>query len=159
MHMSASISPHPPKKGLHICKDFPSGPWLHTSVFGRKAVTLWVQWCSPWKEKPMKCQWVSWRECTIMPRWMSVYWFRILRANYALDSAMSAVPPFPCPPPALPPTYTLSLHPHPHPQPRAWNSNCKATELWIGSEIPPFHSGETHKSSVFSAWQSYFCAS
>lgn len=80
-------------------------------------------------------QWLSWWEYRIMHKWPSMYWFRILSIDYALGSAMSAVPP-------LPPTQTFS------PSLTAcffldWNADHKPAELWIGRKMPPFHSGRS----------------
>lgn len=88
-----------------------------------------------------------------MHKWPSMYRLRILRVNYALGSAVSAVSP-------LPPTQSS---PHHHPVSLCvsyWigipTTNPQSREL--GERCHHFILGETHKSSVFSERQSYFCA-
>lgn len=79
-------------------------------------------------------QWLSRLEYHIMHKWLSMYWFRILRVNYASSSAVSAGPPLP-PTQTFPPSFISCFL-------LDWNSNHKPTELWIGRKMPPFHSGE-----------------
>lgn len=92
-------------------------------------------------------QWLSWWEERIMHPWPSMYWFRILRVNYALGSA---VPPRPPHKPFPPVSLLCSL--------LDWNSNRKPTELWTGKKIPPFHSrGNTQIFCVFRMTILFLC--
>lgn len=95
--------------------------------------------------------WLSWWESRIMHKWPSVYWFRILSVDYVLGSAASAVPPShphkPFPPDSLHASSWIGIP----------TTNLQSCEL--GERCHHFILGEAHKSSVFSEWQSYFCAS
>lgn len=117
------------------CQGFLSDSRLHSSVFSGEKSNCSInvtRQSNPQKVTWIKLlnQWLSWWEYHIVHGWTSVYWFRILRVNYALGSAASTAPP----PGALPPTFmACSL--------LDWNSNHKPTELWIRRKMPPFHPG------------------
>lgn len=134
------------------CQGFLSDSRLHSSVFSGEKSNCSInvtRQSNPQKVTWIKLlnQWLSWWEYHIVHGWTSVYWFRILRVNYALGSAASTAPlqePFPP---------LLWLAP-------CWigipTTNPQSCEL--GERCHHFILGETHKSSVFSERQSYFCA-